>query len=99
VGDAEVTRRWRQGQSWSAKDPAKSPLVTIIEDGVGEPDERGHRADDRLVGAVGREDAALIVAAVNALPQHAAALREMRKSVGFAAEVCPRCAAAMGCDA
>jgi hypothetical protein len=93
-----MTNPWRLGASWSAKDPARSPLVTLVEfDPAEAADEQGRRASDRLVGCLGREDAERAVAAVNALPQHAAALREMRKSVGFAAEVCPRCATAMGC--
>lgn len=92
------SRPWRLGQSWSSKDPDRSPLVTIVEVGVEPEDEQGHRADDRLVGTMLRADARRVVNAVNALPQHAAALREMHKSVGFAAEICPCCARAMGCE-
>jgi hypothetical protein len=62
------TRPWRLGASWSSRneqDPSASPLVTIVEQGTGEPDEHGRRADDRLVGALGREDAERVVVCVN----------------------------------
>jgi hypothetical protein len=57
-------RPWRLGQAWAAHD---GPLVTIAEEGTGPADKQGRRRDDRLVGAMGREDAERVVAAVNAL--------------------------------
>ena len=55
-----MTRPWRLGASWSSrneKDPDHSPLVTIVEEGEGEPDEHGRREGDRLVGCMLRADA------------------------------------------
>jgi hypothetical protein len=51
-------RPWRLGESWAAHD---GELVTVVEVGTGEPDAAGRRADDRLVGALLRADAELVV--------------------------------------
>lgn len=56
-----MTRPWRLGQSWNAKDPERSPLVTLVEIGDEPEDEQGHRADDVLLGALFREDAAEVL--------------------------------------
>lgn len=58
-----ATRPWRIGQAWGSKPGAD--LVTLAEQGTGEPDEQGRRRDDRLIGAVSPADARVILAAVN----------------------------------
>lgn len=55
---------WRIGQSWGSK--PNPVLVTIVEEGTGEPDADGRCEDDRLVGCASPEDAQLICDAVNA---------------------------------
>jgi hypothetical protein len=58
-----VDRLWRTGISWGA---AGGQMATLVEQGTGDPDEDGRRPDDRLVGALPADDAALVVDAVNA---------------------------------
>jgi hypothetical protein len=77
-------RRWRLGQAWAAHD---GPLVTIAEEGAGPADKHGRRPDDRLVGAMGREDAERVVAAVNHTRGDAEALRTLRGAVTAAASI------------
>lgn len=56
-------RIWRLGASWAAHE---GPLVTIVEQGIEQADSNGRRTDDRLVAAMGREDAERVIRAVNA---------------------------------
>jgi hypothetical protein len=54
---------WRIGQSWGSK--PNPVLVTIVEEGTGEPDASGRRLNDRLVGCASLDDALRITRAVN----------------------------------
>lgn len=60
-----MTRPWRLGSSAASK---PGPLVTIWEQGEGEPHVDGRRDGDRLVGCALKADAVEIVRTVNERP-------------------------------
>ncbi len=70
-------RRWRTGISWGA---AGGQMSTLVEQGTGDPDDAGRRPDDRLVGSLLADDAALVVDAVNAQLAYDAPYRALAKA-------------------
>jgi hypothetical protein len=65
--DPLTPHRWRLGQAWSAKPGPR--YVTVAENGTGEPDGQGRRDDDRLIGALPPDAAALAVQLANERPE------------------------------